>query len=240
MSSRYSNYPALLGNRLAPITQAVGFLEASFVDVISADRQWRDEIGSYPVRPLVGDLSTILSALLPLTGPVSRYLWLSTEGRWTAYFENFRNGGDPWSPIPHLSRRIGCRGVAIMWAPQTRRAYGGIRFDLYGQPPVDALNYTRTISAINDGGWVSNATGEAQAFEEPEAYRAPHIKNRFGPDMLARYCEALGIRPFDHKYYCRQALVVTNGNLRLPVATETIGEAHARMGIRVQDQEPAV
>lgn len=234
MSSRYSSFLALLGNRFAPITQAIGFLEAPFTSVVDADHEWRTTIGDYPSRPFVGALPDALSALLPLTGPLSRYIWIATSGAWTAYFDNFRNGGDPWSPIPYLARRMACRGVAILWAPQTRTAYGGARFDLYGQPPTDALNCTRTVSAINDAGWVWTAIGQVQPFEEIDAYLAKHVRDRLTPEMLDRYSGALGIRPFDPGYYGERALLVTNGNSRGKLLEETIAEAHERMSIQVQ------
>jgi hypothetical protein len=124
MSPWRSSYP-LLGNRFAPITQAIGFLEAPFPVVIDVDRDWRAGIGSYPSRPLVGSLNDHLSALLPLTGPLSRYLWVTTNADWTAYFDNFRQGSDPWGPITYLFRRLGCKGVAILCASESRTGYGG-------------------------------------------------------------------------------------------------------------------
>jgi len=211
-------------------------VEASFTTVLDADREWRNEIGRYPARPIVGGLTEALSALLPLTGPQARYVWVSTTGGWTAYFDNLRNGSDPWSPIPYLSRRLGCRGVGLLWAPQTRLTYGGIRFDLYGQAPVDALNCTRTVSAINDARWVWTAVGAVQPFEDTASYKATHVKDRFAPIMLDRYCGALGIRPFDDSYYSDHALLVTNGDLGIALLTETLVEAQARMGIQVRGQ----
>jgi len=44
-----------------------------------------------------------------------------------------------------------------MWAPETRNRPGGVRFDLYGQAPIDLLNYTRSIAAIHDEGWAWEA-----------------------------------------------------------------------------------
>lgn len=235
MSSRYPIHETLLDGRFAPITQAIGFLEAPFTAVVDADREWRASIGNYSARPLFGTLKDQLSALLPLSGPLARYLWVASNGSWTAYFDNFRNGSDPWSPIPQLSRRIGCRGVAIASAPQTPTTYGGFRFDLYGQPPADALNYTRTISAINDGGrWDWTAIGQEQSFEEPKAYSARLIRDRLSHEMIDRYCQALGIRPFDAAFYDRHGLLVANGNLRVNLLEESLAEAQARRSITFQ------
>ncbi len=235
MSSHHSECLALFGNRFAPITQAIGFVEAPIASVIDADRVWRRGIGKYPIRPLVGGLADALSSLLPLTGPQSRYIWVATtNGSWTAYFDNSRNGSDPWSPIRYLARTMRCRGIAILWAPQTRKSYGGTRFDLYSQRPADAPNI-RTVSAINDGGrWVWTAIGQAQPFEETDAYLAKRVRDRLSPEMLDRYCQALGIRPFDLRYYNGQGLLVTNGNLQVKPLEESIAEAHARMDIQVQ------
>jgi hypothetical protein len=224
----------LLCNGFAPITQAIGFLEAPWAAVVEADREWRASIGRYPGRSLVGSFEEHLSALLPLTGPLVRHLWVATQGAWTAYFDNFRIGSDPWSPIPYLSGRMGCRGVAIMWRPQTATAYGATRFDLYGQPPVDALNYTRSVAAINDGGrWSWDAIGEVQPFEVTDAYLAKRIRDRLTPELIDRYCQALGIRPFDDQFYGGPAHLVTNGNIRVSLMEESLAEAQARMSLQI-------
>ena len=221
--------PRLLDDRFAPITFSIGFLEAPFTSVIDADSAWRSAIGNYPTRPLAGDLPELLSALLPLTGPLARHLWVEASDGWTAYFDNFINGGDPWGTIVQLSTSLGCRGVMCTCVPATPTTYGGTRFDLYGQAPTMSFNCTRTVAAIDDDGWVWSAEGAVQPFEETDAYRARRIRDRLTPAMIDRYCRALGIRAFDADFYRRSGLLVTNGNLRSEPRAETLAEAQARL-----------
>jgi len=211
---------------------AIGFLEAPFSVVIDTDADWRKSIGSYPSKPQWGSLENQLSCLLPLTAPTSRYLWVATHAGWTAYFDNDRHGSDPWGVIPFLSRRIGCRGVALLWHPDSKMAYGGARFDLYGQPPTSELNYTRTIAAINDGGrWVWHAEGEAQPFEESDRYLAKRIQDRLSSGMIQRYAQALSIESFDISFYAQEGLLVENANLRSKPVTESLEEVRKRLGL---------
>src|SRR5882762_970591 len=46
----------LLGGRYAPITDAIGFLEAEFAQVVAADTRWRTSLGGYGGRPVNGPL----------------------------------------------------------------------------------------------------------------------------------------------------------------------------------------
>jgi hypothetical protein len=103
----------LLGGRYAPITESIGFLEADFAQVVAADARWRAALGGYRGRPVGGPLPTLLEALLPLTGPLLRYVWVQTAGPWTAYFDNFVLGSDTFGPVSYLAQQLGCRGVSI-------------------------------------------------------------------------------------------------------------------------------
>jgi hypothetical protein len=237
MSSRYPSFPALLGNRFWPITQEIGFVEAPFTDVIDSAREWLAGIGSYPSRPMVGSLEEHLSALLPLTGPQARHVWVATNGNWTAYFDNTRGGSDPWGPIPVLRQRLACRGAALLWVPHPRAAHRGTRFDLYGHPDDTSLNNSRQLQAMvddDDRRWLWYASGPVQPFESTEAYLARRVRDRLTPEMIDRYAQALGIRPFDAGFYGQYALLVENGNIRVKLLEESLAEAQAGMECLIQ------
>lgn len=80
--------------------------------------------------------------------------------------------------------------------------YGAVQFQLFGPVQTDWLNYIRTISVANDGTrWGFEAGGTPQDFEDPHAYRARRVRDRFTSEMLERYCKALGIELFDVRSY---------------------------------------
>src|SRR4051794_4836957 len=103
----------LLNGQYAPITDAIGFLEADYQTVITADIGWRDSLGGYHGHSVSGGLPYLFDGLLPLTGPLLRYVWVPTSSQWTAYFDNFVNGTDSFGPVSYLAQQLGCRGVSI-------------------------------------------------------------------------------------------------------------------------------
>lgn len=223
----------LLANRFVPTTFIIGFLERDLAGVVSADTAWRHGIGRYSHRAAEGGLSAMLRELAPLSGPLTRQLWVQTRSAWTAYFDNFIDGGDPFGPISYLSRQLGCRGLIISCCPNIPGvAYGQTRFDLYGQEPVDAFNYSRVISATNDGGrWSWDLVGQPLPFEQTEAYSRKRIKDRFSPELAVRYCSAFGVNPYAEDFYGQSGCLVEN--LMIPASrcrTETYAQAAARLG----------
>lgn len=222
----------LLGDRYAPITFAAGFLETDFATVVAADEVWRARLGGHIMRPLRGAFEDLLDKLLPLTGPLSRYVWVRTIGRWTAYFDNSVDGSDPFGPISYLAQQIKCRGVMIQCRPQTTKAEGGISVSIFGPEKMEFLNYLRIVSAINDGGrWRWDISGAVQPFEEVQHYEARRIRDRLTPEMLDRYCRAMGICAFDDAFYSDQGHLVEYGNVNNAVRILTLKQAQEMFGI---------
>src|SRR5262249_11192690 len=156
-----------------------------------------------------GTLPRMLDRLLPLTGPLLRNIWVRTSGRWTAYFDNFVNGGDPYGPICHGARDLNCKGVMILISPQTATSWRGTRFTIFGPKGPRWFNIDREISAINDEGrWDWTVSGKPQSFEDVSRYKARRVKDRFTPEMLEQYCTALGIRAFDDTFYGNKGYLV--------------------------------
>ncbi len=224
----------LLGDRYAPVTHGTGFLEADFEAVVAADTRWRSSIGGYTGRHVSGALPFLLDSLLPLTGPLLRYIWIGTSGNWTAYFDNFVNGSDPLGPISFLGQEIQCRGVTIGHRPQTAKAEGGMSFEIYGPEKTEWLNLVRSVSAINDGGWNWHASGAVQAFEETQHYQARRVRDRLTPDLLNRYCRALEIDGFDESFYGSEGWLVENNNVERNasvIRSETLAQAQKELGL---------
>jgi hypothetical protein len=223
---------SLLVNSYAPITDAIGFLEAGFSEVLSADARWRDSLGGYRGSPVSGPLPSLLDSLLPLSGPLLRYLWVQTTGPWTAYFDNFILGSDTFGPVSYLAQQLGCRGVAIGCRRGTAKRGASVSFSLYGPETTDWLNVIRSVSVVQDDGrWDWSASGTPQPFEDVAAYKCRRVRDRLTPDMLTGYCGALGIRSSDESYYGFAGRLVEKVGITSKARTETLHQARAWHGL---------
>jgi hypothetical protein len=231
----------LLSDRCAPVTSAIGFLEAPLQRAADTLLTWRRHLyGDAAATALaVLPLDELLAHLEPLTAGVRpRELLVATAGPWSAYFDCGFAGGDPTSAIGYLSQRIGCRGVTIASIPDTAGTkhetpgrWGAVQFELFGPDPTDFLNYVRTVSAVNDGGrWRFHANGEVQDFEDLAAYARRRKRERFTSHMLADYCAALGLRPLDEDFYKPRAVLLESSTPEAALEM-TLPEAQARQGI---------
>jgi hypothetical protein len=222
----------LLDQRCSPITDAIGFIEADFARVVSADGSWRASLGGYAGRPVRGALPALLDALLPLTGPLKRYIWVSTAGPWTAYFDNSVLGSDPFGPVSVLAERLSVRGVHIVCRAGTSQRGAAVSFNLYGPEQTDWLNLIRGVRAVEDRGrWEWSATGSIQPFEDESRYQRRRVRDRLTPDVLAAYCGTLGIRPFDSSFYGSNGHMVENTGLTGSIRTETLAQARMSHGL---------
>jgi hypothetical protein len=207
----------VLDERFAPITSSVGFLELPLEQAAQGLGQWRESLYDHVhVERLATRFPETLHQLEPLTGGARPRELLTSNGRWTAYFDNSLRGTDAVSAIGYLSRTLKCQGLAITAVPHTIGASGirlgragAVHFELFGPLTTGFLNYVRTVAVTYDGSrWVFNATGTPQAFEEVDAYRARRVRDRFTTDMLDRYCAALGIDLFGEKSYGPESVLI--------------------------------
>src|ERR1700677_4179807 len=104
----------VLGDRYAPITSEMGFLECDAKTAAGAFQEWQDPIQSgrgvrLNQRELIGDLPTRIEKLLPLTSvEARRFLFSPTRSHsWAAYLDNGWRGTDVFSTVSYLSRTIG-------------------------------------------------------------------------------------------------------------------------------------
>jgi hypothetical protein len=202
----------LFANKFAPTTFCAGFLNRDLERIVNVDTNWKSLIGQFSFRRVAGNLSTMLRELEPLSGGMTRALWVETKSEWTAYFDNSINGSDPYGPISYMSRLLSCRGVTVSCFPDIEgQSYGQTRFDLWGQEPVNAFNCTRSIGATHDGDrWSWDIEGEPLPFERTETYSRKRIKDRFPPELAIEYCLALGVNPFDESFYGQSGVLVEN------------------------------
>ncbi|HEX4002481.1 MAG TPA: hypothetical protein VHX36_07515 [Candidatus Acidoferrales bacterium] len=212
----------LLNNDFAPVTFRFGFVEAPFPTFRDAFEQWQKDLDAKfgvqtEFRSVVAPLATALLNLEPLTTPLDRYLLVETRSHWSAIFANGLRVNEVFSPVSYLPTVLKCRGLEVGFAPdsshlarkEATRVWGHTLFALYGPEKTDWLNRIRYLSVSNDvGGWSFSANGEPQSFEEREQYAKRIVRERFTPEMLERYCRALGIELNDAGFYGPQNCAV--------------------------------
>lgn len=237
----------LFGEKFAPITSSIGFLNASLEEASEALRAWRAKIhGTASLERLPGGLRENIARLEPLiVGAHPRELIVATGNpEWSALFDCGAQGGDPVSTIGFLSRTAQLQGLVVRWVPDSPgdaerpERPGAVQFELFGPLPTHFLNYVRTLSVIRDGKrWRFDATGTVQAFEDTAAYSRRRARDRFTPEMLRDYARALGLRPFDDDFYPGPSVLVRNPSSSAPgYSPLSIAEAQRRIGIVQTEQ----
>jgi hypothetical protein len=206
---------ALLKNERAPVTFGAGFIQAPFSECCDAHTSWWKQLAiEFETSPFEADLKDAMLRLEPLQNPQNRYLLTETKSNWTAIFSNSRGGSDVASSVYSLCKALGCLGVTIHCSPSlTKRDgkkvsivhYPATSFTIEGPRETHWLNIIRHVSAMKDGGpWKFSEHGEIQPFEQVDRYKNKHIRDRFTPEMLEKYCAALGILAFDEAFYGRR------------------------------------
>ena len=188
----------MFDDRYAPITSEIGFLECDVKIATQTYADWMRPIQAklgvtVETCEIRGDFVTKMLALLPLTNiQCRRTLFVPTQSRWTAYFDNGWRGTDAYSAVSYLCTIIECQGIRAASVPNTirktaagtRGCYGATILELYAasNEGCSFLNTKRSIFAANDGGrWQFGVHGEPLEFEELAQYEARRIRDRFTP-----------------------------------------------------------
>lgn len=208
----------LLDDNYAPVTAQIGFLRVPLDEASKAFTVWRAEIhGMAKATPLAGGLVENVLHLEPLTAAVRpRELLIATGNpEWTAVLDCGTRSDDQIPPVGHLSRALRCQGLVVCSVPfsgaDSRSPYGGIQFSMFGPLRTHFLSYVRTNSLGQDGSRRRfDATGTGPIFEESAASAPRRVTDRFTLQMLARYCAALGLRPFDEDFYRGPSVLVAS------------------------------
>jgi len=233
----------LLDNHFAPVTLAIGFIEADMERVCDFMRSWRNSINrKQHIRSLLGTLPEMLSDFQPLTHPESKELLVRTRSSWTALFTNSSHTPNFAGVVSHVSLGIGARGVLASWVPSTSddsgiaRLHGSVQMAVFSATATDFLNYDRAIGAFNeDGKWKFVLSGRQQPFERAAEYRNRLVKDRFTPQLLADYCSALGIEVFSGDFYGDEGILIEEDG---PFITESVTyeEAQRKLAIASPDE----
>lgn len=211
----------LLDEAFAPITSAIGFIEAPLDEVAEYVAAWRRGLndGFGQTHAVRGGLADLLTELDPL--PAERHgglreLFVSAGSHWTAHFGHMWPWHDLLSPTSHICRVLARRGVVVRSASmpdkdrdmRTRQPYV-VSMVMVSDAPTDWLNLLRTIELAWDGRRLAfHQEGEVQPWEETSRYRALRARDRFDTDLLERYCRELGIDVFDTGFYGPEGRVI--------------------------------
>jgi hypothetical protein len=200
----------LLGGEAGPIGWYVQYLDTPFDTVLDALRRFHRGLGHRITIAEPRLYPDVLTGLLPFEAPWTRELLLPC-GSWTAYLNNFVNGGDPSAYGPALRDVLGGRHITAMHSPRHGPGHGGTQ--LWEQGPDGrerACERTderrggwvgRTISAVaTDGRWRWDASGTPFPFEDLDRYTARRIRDRLDRPLLLRYLTELGIPAADDAY----------------------------------------
>jgi hypothetical protein len=178
------------------VTSEIGFLEAEAADAADQFAAWQSSLSrlrlvKYRSRRVEGDFRSLLCTLHPLTSVQrERFLFVPTDSRWTAYFDNGHMGADATTTISVLARDLKVRGVRAVATPDADDDTGGaVMFELYGPEEGEFLNFDRTLGVSREGGrWEFWEGGTRLPFEKPERYEARNVRDRFTVEMLEEYC----------------------------------------------------
>jgi hypothetical protein len=181
----------LLGGEASPIGWSVQYIEASPETVVEALREIHctSPVRVLPARPY----PEVLEDLTPFEAPWTRELVMPC-GRWTAYLNNFTDGGDSSAVGPALARWLEIRCVVAQHTPRYGPGHEATQMWVLspdGEPP---LMYRRTVSAVaTDGRWEWDVSGAPFEFEDQSRYSSRRIRDRFDRVMLLDYLGELGI-----------------------------------------------
>lgn len=200
-----TNKHLVLGGRLAPLGCTVAFIDRGCTEVLSeikvvhADHEL-DVVGPIEFEAAVGRLD-------PMEAPWTTEV-IADCGGWTAYLNNFVNGGDPSAIAPALARHMLATCVTAVHMPRYGPGHASTQLVLEGpsgEPPLMAI---RSLAAhCEDGRWSWHEWGKVQPFERPERYRARLKRDRLDRPLLVEYLDALGIH-VDHDGYFGRAWAV--------------------------------
>ena len=241
----------VLDGRFAPITDSIAFYETP-LEAVGAIFLRRRQRFSFPwsvkMRTVREPFPDVLHRLEPLTMTgASRHLLLATRSSWVAAFSNDIHAG-VGQDVGFHCLELKCRGLAITCVAHTltgkghqaKGRSGSIQFSLYGPEGEQRTNLqtgkpyvwpdlVRYIAAHFESRWEFHVDGEIQPFEQPEAYEATRVRDRFTSEMLEAYCAALGVRCFDPDFYGPEGLLI--GPRMILDKGMTLAEARRRSNI---------
>jgi hypothetical protein len=197
----------LFNSEFSPLMNRIGFIKADIDLVVAAFTEWFfNTPQSNKGRPITktGNLSVrqLLKELLPFYFPV-KYAFIPTRSNWLAYVDNRSLECGSAGFTRKIGSLLNVQSLEIgAWEknwwndPKPVNGWGGGFFTLNNCNDV-----IRSVSLMYDDTWDFDVAGEPLPFEEIDRYAEKFAKNRFTPEMLERYCKAMGIDFFNEDFY---------------------------------------
>jgi hypothetical protein len=202
----------LLGGEAGPIGWTVQFLRVA-PDAL-ADELLLFHADQNPTRTQPHPYPEVLDHLPPFEAPWTRELVLPCGPEWSAYLNNFVNGGDPSASGHAVAARL---GVDLVVATHTQ---------MFGPGHAQASFETgdRHVTAhCEDGRWSWHEGGDPLPFEDPTRYTSRRIRDRLDRPLLVQYLYELGIPADDDSAYGPGVVIQQHVSWR--VRQETLEEA---------------
>lgn len=114
---------------------------------------------------------------------------------WAAVLTDGPLGTDVGTLPSLAARELGCVALRATATDDSPGRYGAVILEVFDPEAVeDHQRCRRSIAAANDGGrWVFEQHGSPLGFEDVTAYRNRRVRDRFTPEMLSGYLDALGV-----------------------------------------------
>ncbi|MDR3198902.1 MAG: hypothetical protein LBU34_13635 [Planctomycetaceae bacterium] len=217
---RYKNFKQLLDGYYYPVTKRYSFMATSFEDVVTEYWGWIcnnpyfKNAQEYYLEPRFIDCS--LREGLDILDPIgyNQILFCETRSKWTACFVS--DGSE--LGISSMAYSLNCQGVEVTLIEDTydRKTDSGLHGctrlrvirDARRTKFTDNTERLLYVSKLDGGRWGFCSLGEPYSFENVECYTNPKITERFTPQMLNTYLNAMGIDVLDENFYCyKKALI---------------------------------
>jgi hypothetical protein len=203
----------LLDGLMAPVTQEIGFLETDAARAAERFAAWHSSLSRLRIvrfkqRRVEGDFKTLLCALHPLTSILRRrFLFVPTESRWTAYFDNGHNGTDAFPVMSVLAEELECRGIRAVAIPERADEDGVVIFELYGPRKQEWLNVERAIgSAAKMGAGTSGSPARRFPSRRRASTRHPEFATVSPSSCCGGMCESSAESEFTTTTFTRPAM----------------------------------
>lgn len=193
------------GRELYPVNKCVGFLEIEAADAVKFFADWRKSINPLSlasIKPIDLPFEKALTQLEPLSEQKNKYLFVPTKSDWVAVFDNYFRGPDLAGDLLYCCRQMSCRGIRALMSPEDGNSSYACSFETFGPAQTnEPLNYIRTVTLANDGGWTFSTSGPPYEFEQVDKYESRLKKDRFNFEMLKDYLVNFGIDLFNIEFY---------------------------------------
>lgn len=222
-----------------PVTKIFRFVNAPFQSCVQTLKEWRGQLEDpVTVTECGWGFPRVLHRLEPLTvGRYPRELLMPCGGEWTAYFDcSMQGSGSVPAPIV-LAGRMGVARLEVRCSPHEvgknspGGSLGSTQF-LLVPPAAEGPSTSRGVAAHFESRWEWEEWGDRLPFEESEQYSARRIRDRLTPEMVGRYCQALGVDVFNPDFYGPEAVLFERTFDTPPPVEKTIAQVRAERGLR--------